>query len=209
MKTYGQIAYDAYCAATGGKSLATGDPLPAWDDLPDAISEAWMASGRAVDEQVRTDGIDPGDTRLGGILQRLDHLARGLDLSASSTAPSKKSEIEAGCAAAVRDIAASIDPASLGTVTLTGYQGPMAHTYTPACAGHHPISEPCPPAAPPVDIDTGNDQLVGRAGDGTVSVMLPQTVMTRQQALRHAAWLVAIADDDGEFDGILAAVRNT
>jgi hypothetical protein len=59
------------------------------------------------------------------------------------------------------------------------------------------------------EIDTGNDQLVGRSGAGTISIMLPQRLMTRQQALRHAAWLVAIADDDDEFPAILAAVRST
>lgn len=32
-------------------------------------------------------------------------------------------------------------------VTPIGYQGPAAHTYTPGCAGHHPPSQPCPPAA--------------------------------------------------------------
>jgi hypothetical protein len=58
-------------------------------------------------------------------------------------------------------------------------------------------------------IDTGNDQLVGRSGVGTISVMVPSRLMTRQQALRHAAWLVAIADDDDEFAGILAAVGST
>ena len=60
-----------------------------------------------------------------------------------------------------------------------------------------------------VTIETGNDQIVGRNGHGTISVMLPLRVMTRQQALRHAAWLVAISDDDDEFPAVLAAVRST
>lgn len=59
------------------------------------------------------------------------------------------------------------------------------------------------------EIDTGNDQLVGRSGDGTVSILLPLRRMTRQQALRHAAWLVAIADDNDEFPAILSVVRST
>jgi hypothetical protein len=46
--------------------------------------------------------------QLGGIRDRLDNLARGLDLSASGTSPSKKSEIEHGCAEAVRQVAESI-----------------------------------------------------------------------------------------------------
>jgi hypothetical protein len=41
--------------------------------------------------------------------EQLRNLARGLELSASATAPSKKSTIESGCAAAVRGIA---DPPS-------------------------------------------------------------------------------------------------
>lgn len=40
-----------------------------------------------------------------GIRERLEKLAAGMEMSASTTAPSKKSEIETGCAAAVRQIA--------------------------------------------------------------------------------------------------------
>jgi chromosome segregation ATPase len=123
LKTYGQIAYDAYGEISGMKSLATGDPLPHWDDLPDAITNAWMAAGRAVDEQVRADGIDPGDTKLGGILQRLDSLALGLETAARSTAPSKKSQIEQGCAECIRDIIGSIDKAAVPPVSLGAEAG--------------------------------------------------------------------------------------
>lgn len=111
IKTYGQIAYEAYRAESDGKSLVSGQPLPAWDEQDERIAEAWMAAGRAVDEQVRADGIDPGDTRLGGILQRLGNLAAGMELSASASRPSKKSEIEQGCADAIRDIIGTSDPA--------------------------------------------------------------------------------------------------
>jgi hypothetical protein len=44
----GQIAYDAYATNTGGKSLATGDDLPLWDDLGDAFKTAWIAAAREV-----------------------------------------------------------------------------------------------------------------------------------------------------------------
>ena len=37
-------AYEAYCAAAGGKSLVTGDPLPLWDMLPEKIQHAWLMS---------------------------------------------------------------------------------------------------------------------------------------------------------------------
>jgi hypothetical protein len=72
-----------------------------------------------------------------------------------------------------------------------------------------PLRRPEDHARMSAEIDTGNDQLVGRSGDGTISVMVPSRLMTRQQALRHAAWLVAIADDDDEFPAILDAVRST
>jgi hypothetical protein len=44
----GQVAYEAYSANTGGKSLATGDNLPAWGDLGDAYKTAWIAAAREV-----------------------------------------------------------------------------------------------------------------------------------------------------------------
>lgn len=39
-----QEAYEAYANHTGWKSLATGQQLPQWDALPDAIKEAWKVS---------------------------------------------------------------------------------------------------------------------------------------------------------------------
>jgi hypothetical protein len=44
----GQVAYEAYSANTGGKSLASGDNLPAWGDLGDAYKTAWIAAAREV-----------------------------------------------------------------------------------------------------------------------------------------------------------------
>jgi len=43
----GQVAYEAYSMNTGGKSLATGDDLPPWDQLADAYQTAWIAAARA------------------------------------------------------------------------------------------------------------------------------------------------------------------
>lgn len=57
-------------------------------------------------------------------------------------------------------------------------------------------------------INTNNNQLVGVYRDYIV-VRAPRTQMTKQEALVHAAYLVAIADDNDEFDAILEAVRNT
>lgn len=44
----GKIAYEAYATNTGGVSLATGDSLPAWDQLGDAYKTAWIAAAREV-----------------------------------------------------------------------------------------------------------------------------------------------------------------
>lgn len=43
-----KIAYDAYVVAAGGKSLATGDPLPDFWSLKLEIQDAWWAASRAV-----------------------------------------------------------------------------------------------------------------------------------------------------------------
>lgn len=43
-KTYGQIAYEAYCAKSDWKSLATGAPLPQYSETKPEIREAWEAA---------------------------------------------------------------------------------------------------------------------------------------------------------------------
>jgi hypothetical protein len=59
-------------------------------------------------------------------------------------------------------------------------------------------------------IEAGNDQYVGGRGDGLIVVMAPKARMTRAEALRHAAWLVLVADPMGEeFARVLSAVRST
>ncbi len=60
--------------------------------------------------------------------------------------------------------------------------------------------------SPPLNTD--NNQSVGVRGDEVV-ILLPQQVMSKSEALRHAAWLVALADDDDEFPAVLTAVRST
>ena len=49
---YARIAYNAYSWETGGKSLATGDSLPSWDDLPRLMQEAWHTAAMAVVHEV-------------------------------------------------------------------------------------------------------------------------------------------------------------
>ena len=44
----GRVAYDAYATQTGGKSLATGDNLPPWEELDSSMQTAWTAAARTV-----------------------------------------------------------------------------------------------------------------------------------------------------------------
>lgn len=45
---YGEIAYNAYCASTGGRSLISGDVLPGWGKLGPDIQKAWERAASAV-----------------------------------------------------------------------------------------------------------------------------------------------------------------
>jgi hypothetical protein len=62
----------------------------------------------------------------------------------------------------------------------------------------------------PDQIDTINDHLVGVNGFGVVITLPPAAPMDRDEALRLAAWLVAVADPGGErFEEIRNAVLGT
>ena len=45
---WGEIAYESYRDASGGKSLVSGAPIPAWTDMSPEIQSAWEASAQAV-----------------------------------------------------------------------------------------------------------------------------------------------------------------
>lgn len=47
MKTYGQIAYEAYCEARSWKSFG-GEPLPQWETVILEIQAAWEVAAREV-----------------------------------------------------------------------------------------------------------------------------------------------------------------
>lgn len=55
-------------------------------------------------------------------------------------------------------------------------------------------------------LDVTNYQAVGVTGSDMVVVLMPKMKMTREEALVQAAWLVAIADDKGQFQRILKMV---
>ena len=58
-------------------------------------------------------------------------------------------------------------------------------------------------------METGNDQIVGVTRGG-IAVMAPKGWMTKEEALRHAAWLVCLAEEnEGDFQKQLEAVQNT
>lgn len=48
MKSFGCIAYEAYYESSLGKSLVSGAELPAWQDLPIGIRNAWERAADAV-----------------------------------------------------------------------------------------------------------------------------------------------------------------
>ena len=52
-EVYGREGFEAYSRHAGGKSLATGEPLPGWDDLPESIREAWRVAGEAISKVVQ------------------------------------------------------------------------------------------------------------------------------------------------------------
>lgn len=47
-----KIAYDSYCAQTGGISLISGDKLPEFDNLKIEIRDAWFSAAKAVENSV-------------------------------------------------------------------------------------------------------------------------------------------------------------
>jgi len=57
-------------------------------------------------------------------------------------------------------------------------------------------------------IDTANDSIVGVQGENII-VMNLKNPMTKEKALRLAAWLIVLADDEDKFEELLEAVRNT
>jgi hypothetical protein len=59
------------------------------------------------------------------------------------------------------------------------------------------------------EIETINDQLVAVQGDSII-ILRPKNKMTKEEALRHAAWLVVLAEDEfNQFRLVLEAVKNT
>lgn len=89
--------------------------------------------------------------------------------------------------------------------------------------GHHLREGPLPAvrdalgglAAMSDDIETINDQMVGVNGDDIV-VLVPKQRMTPEEAIRHAAWLVAMCEPhmagqsaQQRFDDVYQAVINT
>jgi alpha-D-ribose 1-methylphosphonate 5-phosphate C-P lyase len=52
IKSYGQIAYEAYCVKSDHKSLISGSPLPTWDELAAPIRYCWEYAAAAVSKEI-------------------------------------------------------------------------------------------------------------------------------------------------------------
>jgi hypothetical protein len=61
MPDLGQIAYEAYCAQTGWKSLISGAALPPFAELKTPIQEAWRAAAQAVRDATIRDEASRAD----------------------------------------------------------------------------------------------------------------------------------------------------
>lgn len=61
---------------------------------------------------------------------------------------------------------------------------------------------------PKRELETINDQLVSAQGDA-ILVLMPKNRMTKEQAMRQAAWLVALAGGREAFLEVLDAVEAT
>lgn len=58
-------------------------------------------------------------------------------------------------------------------------------------------------------VNTANDLFVGRRGN-RIAILGLRVEMSEEEALRLAAWLVAVADlDEKRFNAILKAVKQT
>lgn len=69
------------------------------------------------------------------------------------------------------------------------------------------MSEPLP--TDENGIITTNDFLVGRSGELLTIPMLGIQAIDRFTAMRFAAWIVVLADEDDQFSEVLKAVQNT
>lgn len=70
-----QGAYAAYGQSTGGRNFR-GDPMPEWDDLPEAIRTAWQAAAQnVVNTWATQEAADPIEY---GEIQISRHLGRGI-----------------------------------------------------------------------------------------------------------------------------------
>lgn len=63
-----------------------------------------------------------------------------------------------------------------------------------------------------ISIETGNDCMVAAMGN-QLRIFSPRSTYTKEEALRHAAWLVVMAEgmegDCPSFEAIKSAVANT
>lgn len=84
MKSYGQIAFEAYNESKGGKTY-DGKPIPPWGEVGDEVRKAWDAAADAVIDEYHNSSIRVTHRKVSGSRKTTYHLtaktpAEALDL---------------------------------------------------------------------------------------------------------------------------------
>jgi len=61
MSDFGEVAYTAYSQVSGGVSLASGQPLPAWVLVAPRVQAAWRVAAAAVLLESQMEAAQNGD----------------------------------------------------------------------------------------------------------------------------------------------------
>lgn len=71
-----QVGYESYAAYARNKSPGTGDSLPKWEDLPEQLHNAWLASADGMTNFLANVGSAPEEnyvSRIGIVLKKSKH----------------------------------------------------------------------------------------------------------------------------------------
>ena len=62
----GEVGYEAYRKHSDGRSLVSGQEIPSWASLPQAIQDAWAAAGDAIAAHVGRADAGSATLKYGG-----------------------------------------------------------------------------------------------------------------------------------------------